>query len=142
MFRLSIVSTVIVVSLAIAAPATAACGARPETPPIPNGGSAQIEDMKVASKAVETFSDSMDGYADCLIDSAQTAIDDRNSSVRLAACQALMALGDKSEEVVEGIASCLTSSDRDVRRMAATALKGDGEHLKPTLPNVPRIITS
>ncbi len=83
MFRISIVYTVIVVSLAMAAPVAADCGARPQTPPIPNGASAQIEDMKDASNAIETFSDSMDGYADCLIKSAQSAIDDRNEIVQL-----------------------------------------------------------
>ena len=83
MFRLSIVSSVIIVSLATAGPVAAECGARPQTPPIPNGASAQIEDMKDASKAIETFSDIMDGYADCLIKSAQSAIDDRNEIVQL-----------------------------------------------------------
>ncbi|MDP6352024.1 MAG: hypothetical protein QF926_01530 [Alphaproteobacteria bacterium] len=58
------------------------CGARPQTPTIPNGASAQIEDMKAASKAIETFSESMDNYADCQIKSAQSAIDARNEIVQ------------------------------------------------------------
>lgn len=58
------------------------CGERPQTPVIPNGAEAQIEDMKSASKAVEEFADQMNTYADCLIDSAQTAIDARNDIVQ------------------------------------------------------------
>ena len=81
MIRLIIASVLLVGGLAPGATA-ADCGGRPSTPIVPNGGTAEIEEMKAASREVEVFADRMSEYADCLINSAQSAIDDRNDIVQ------------------------------------------------------------
>lgn len=58
------------------------CGPRPETPTLPSGATAQIEDMKAASDAIDAYADVMNAYADCLIEAAQKAIDERNAIVQ------------------------------------------------------------
>jgi hypothetical protein len=82
MTRLRIVCVAVVAGLACGTPALAECGARPATPIVPSGATAQIEEMKAASKEIEVFADRMNTYADCMIDSAQSAIDERNDIVQ------------------------------------------------------------
>ncbi len=69
------------VLVALSAPAWAQCGPAPAVPDVPPGGTAQIEDMKEAAKAIEEYAEKMNAYADCLIAAAQDAIDTRNAVV-------------------------------------------------------------
>ena len=76
--------------------ALANCGAAPEPPELPNGASAQPEEMRKALDAAGTFSISVKNYADCLIGAAQAAEDERNSLIE--AAQAAM---DERNALVE-----------------------------------------
>jgi hypothetical protein len=82
MSRVRFVSLLLGLIVAGSATAAAQCGSRPQAPDVPNGGNAQIESMKTASKAVESYAEAMNKYADCLIEHAQSAIDERNEMVQ------------------------------------------------------------
>jgi HEAT repeat protein len=59
-------------------------------------------------------------------DALRRAARDRDASVRVAACTALLDLGEPGEAVAPGLASALTSSDEQVRRAAAAGLSKAG----------------
>ena len=76
--------------------ALANCGAAPEPPELPNGVSAQPEEMRKALDAAGTFSIAVKNYADCLIGAAQAAEDERDRLIE--AAQAAM---DERNALVE-----------------------------------------
>jgi HEAT repeat protein len=62
------------------------------------------------------------------------AVGERDAAVRVAACRALVHLGDRSDRVVAGLAAGLSATDEGVRGTAAEGLREAGKEGRAAIP--------